>query len=308
MKVWCYDDVHEWGAGLANALRAGPYKHELIAQVFNDARQPDTGFVMWHMHHHPSVRHVHKRAMQHMSMNPKLTLWPSYQTSILFDDKLEQARQLARFMPPTQAFFTPKTARNYLDNVTYPFVSKALDGVSSANVRIIEGYKQASEEIKYAFSDRGIRCRNSQAQRGYLLWQEMIPDCDYDIRVMVVGGQRLMLKRFNKALDASGVRTEPCAPEHFRVLDPVLMGALKAAEPVIQACHMNLGLMDFLYDEKQGRYYLLEVTASWSMHGFNDCYFVNAVGEVVTQKDQPVKGQRLWEVVASEMHKEFKSK
>lgn len=308
MKVWCHDDVHVWGEDLFRVLntpqfqRAGAEPH-----MFDDPRQPDEGFVLWHMHHHPSVRHKHKQAMALMAMNPKLTLWPSYQTSIMFDDKMEQARQLSKFMPPTRAFFTPRQARVYLETATFPFYSKAIDGVNSGNVRKVESYKQGAEEIKYVFSDKGLKLKNSQAQRGYLLYQEAVPDCDHDIRILVAGSKRLILRRLNKAADRAS-RIEPCAPEHSRILDPVLTEALKAAEPIIKAANMNLGMVDLLHDKRTDDFKLLEITASWSMHDFDDCYFVNVAGEVIEHEGHPIKGARLWYVVASEMLQEHKNR
>ena len=135
--------------------------------MFDEPRQPDNGYAFMHMHYHPQVRALHKRIMQVMAMNPKLVLVPDYRMSVLYDDKAEQARQFSKWLPRTHIFWTPNGARNYLEHsAKFPFVSKAQEGSSSANVRFIETIDQAKLEVRQAFSDIGIKLKYGQAQHG----------------------------------------------------------------------------------------------------------------------------------------------
>lgn len=299
MKLWAYEDVHYWGPGLVEAAGKRGYD----ARLFDEPRAADEGIVFWHMHHHPNVRQVHKRAMALMTMNPRLLLIPDYRSSILFDDKLEQARQLARWTPRTNVFYTPKAAREWLENAEYPFMSKSAEGASSHNVRLVENYKAAHEEIKYAFSDRGIRCRYALAQRGYLLWQQFIPDNAYDLRVIAVGNKRLVLRRFNREgvpMASGSGKLEP-----IKVLDAEAASALAWSNSFFTHermpwCGIDLVSSPNRFDETCKQWHVLECTVSWTMTGYNDCSFFN---HDAREGDKGIgrTGAQVWEVLLDEL-------
>lgn len=300
MKIWAYEDVHYWGPGLVQAAEKRGYE----AQLFDDPRQPDEGVVFWHMHHHPNVRVMHKRAMQLMAMNPRLLLIPDYRSSILFDDKLEQARQLAKYMPRTDVFYTPKAAREWLERESrYPFMSKSAEGASSHNVRLIQAYKEAHEEIKYAFSDRGIRCRYALAQRGYLLWQQFIPDNDHDLRIIAVGSKRLVLRRFNR--DNAPMASGSGKLEPIKVMDAEAASALEYANKFFAHERMPWCGVDLVRDAS--RWYILESTVSWTMTGYNDCSFFQwdaKVGDTGIERGGSVAtGLQVWDILLDEIER-----
>jgi hypothetical protein len=49
------------------------------------------------------VKH-HKGLMQHFATNPQFHLIPDYRATMLYDDKIEQLRQLSKYMPQTRLF------------------------------------------------------------------------------------------------------------------------------------------------------------------------------------------------------------
>src|SRR4051812_13639792 len=101
-KIWALNDVHNWGVMLLRAAQQRGYD----AHLFEDAREPDEGVAFIHIHHHPSVRGVHKRLAQVLATNPNVQLVPSYRSTVLYDDKLEQLRSFAKYMPRTHVFTT----------------------------------------------------------------------------------------------------------------------------------------------------------------------------------------------------------
>lgn len=286
MKIWCYEDAHNWGAMLhKQALERG---HD--ARLFENPRVPDSGYVFMHMHHHPQVRTLHKRCMQMMAMNPHLILIPNYRSSFLYDDKLEQARQFARWMPRTHVFYTPGAARRFLDTLpTIPFMSKSSEGASSHNVRFVTSLEQARLEIKYAFSDIGIKGRYNQTQRGYLLWQEFVEGNDSDIRVLAIGNQRLILKRMNRDDRPMASGSGNIVP--VTALDEETASALEAANEFFVAESMPWCGIDLVRNQVTKQWRILEATVSWTMHGYYECQFVG------TQ----LMGSDVWHVLLDEI-------
>lgn len=288
MKLWAYNDAHDWGSQLA-ALAASR-GHD--AHLFEDPREPDTGHVFFHMHHQPQVRILHKRCMAIMATRPELNLIPSYRLSNLFDDKVEQTRQLAKWMPRTYLFYSPATARKFLERgMQIPFVSKTSEGESAHNVRLITDLAQAKQEIRYAFSDIGIKCRHQQTQRGYLLWQEHMPG-DSDVRVIAVGRQRLILKR--------GGREDRAMAQGARALVPVLKLDEEMAAALTTANHFFAG-EDFkwcgadLVRDENGRWHITECTVRWTLHHYYECpFFVDGVPTARC-------GNKIWEVLVDEL-------
>jgi glutathione synthase/RimK-type ligase-like ATP-grasp enzyme len=285
IRLWCYNDSHDWGKNLLDAAQ----KRGHDVHLFDDARVPDEGYVFMHMHHHPQVRLIHKRIVSIMALNPRLTLIPDYRSAMLYDDKIEQARQLSRWMPRTHVFYTPNSAKRFLDKQpSFPFISKASEGASSHNVRFIKTFDDARLEIKHAFSDLGIKLRYSQVQRGYLLWQEFIAGNRGDVRVIAIGSKRLMLRRENRdnVPFASGSgRLTPITK-----LDYELEQALAVSNQFFAQEDQKWCGIDLVKDES-GRWYVLETTVSWAPHGYYECQFIGT----------NMMGTQIWPVLLDEI-------
>ena len=233
---------------------------------------------------------LHKRCMAIMSMNPALTLIPDYRSSVLYDDKLEQARQLAKWMPRTQVFYTPGAARRFLDTQPdFPFMSKGAEGTASHNVRLVTTIEQARDEIKYAFSDLGIKSRYDQRQRGYLMWQDFVPDNAGDIRVIAIGTKRLMLKRANRTDRPMASGSGNITP--VTTLDEETASALEAANEFFHKENMHWCGIDMVRDQVTGQWKILETTVGWTLNGYYECAFIG------TQ----LMGTDVWHVLLDEI-------
>lgn len=291
MKLWCFEDSRDWGINLVKAASARGHD----AHLFDDPRKPDHGYVFYHMHHHPQTRGRDKRFMQILNMNPNLTLIPEYRSSRLFDDKMEQACELASWMPRTHVAWSPGAARSVLDRglLSLPLVSKASEGASSNNVRLVRTLEEARLEIKHAFSDLGIKVHYGQKQHGYLLWQEFIPDNDWDLRVISIGNARLLLKRFNRA----GVPFASGSGKFEAVtqIDATLDEAFCTANAFFAAQEMKWCGID-LVRSPSGDWKVLETTVGWTMHGYADCMFFKHDGEPMMRT-----GRDVWDVLIDQI-------
>lgn len=293
-KIWGFQDSQNWGPLLMTAAAARGYD----ARVFDDYRIPDEGIVFFHMHHHPAVRTTHKRAMAALAVNSRIELIPDYRSSVLFDDKVEQVRYFARWMPATRVFTTPASAKRFVESgAQYPFVSKSAEGTSSHNVRLIETAQQARDEIRAAFSDVGISTKYGQEQRGILLWQDFVPGGSTgDVRIIAIGGKRLMLRRENRAdKPMTAGRVTPVTS-----LTSDLQDALRFANEFFAAEQIAFGGIDVIRDGK-GRWTLLELTVGWTLHSYYECAFIENVGDRwIATAD---KGTRVWDVLLDEIER-----
>lgn len=269
MKLWCYRDVSGWGEALA-AVAAGR-GHD--SRLFVEAHEPDEGAVFVHMHHHPDSREYDKELMAELAKREGLRVCPNPRSAVLYDDKLEQSRQLARWMPQTIIVTAPRDVPSALTALRIPLISKTSEGAGSKNVRFVESVGQASDEARLALDGNGIPCHYGQRQRGYLLWQEFLSGNAYDFRVIAIGGERLILRRGNRddRPMASGSGNEipiqwPDA-EASEVLD---FANQFFAEEGFAWCGI-----DVVRDHKRKRWAVLEMTVGWPLGKMDEHRFVS---------------------------------
>lgn len=279
MKVWCYEDAHYWGSSvLEEGARRG-----WEMRLFDSARQPDSGVVFMHMHAHPAVRNHHKRIMQHLATIPTLKLWPEYTAAMLYDDKLEQLRRMAKYMPATQLFRTPLAARDYVDSQpVLPIMSKSSEG---PGVRMLRTYDDCLREIKLAFSDLGLRNRHGLRSHGYLYWQTHVGVTDSVMRVVCIGDQRLFLKRGPR------VRNERELTPIVQMTDEAV-GALALSDRICKDMAFNMVGLDLIEDA--GVWRLLKIIVGWNARKYNDCTFI----------PDGRNGTKVWEVICDQIEAE----
>lgn len=290
MRFWCFNDPQDWGKGLLEAARKRGHE----ALMFDMATQPDYGVAFMHMHHHATIRAMHKRIMQRLSLNGELTLIPNYRSAELYDDKLAQARHLSRWMPKTMVFHGPGWAREYLAREgALPVMSKTSEGAGSHNVRFLQTMDEADLEIRQAFSDKGIRCRYGQRQIGYLMWQQFIPNNDSDLRIISVGRKRLVLRRFNRSdrpMASGSGKLQPIVK-----MDDTIASALQVADAFFASEVMPWCGIDMVFDHEKRRWFILECTVGWTMSGYKDCLFFEG------HKTIGKTGADIWEVLVGEV-------
>jgi glutathione synthase/RimK-type ligase-like ATP-grasp enzyme len=145
----------------------------------------------------------------------------------------------------TYIFYSKKEALEWASSTSYPKVFKLRTGAASSNVRLVRNYRQAKRLVKKAFSTgfkkinrsaylndrlklfikdknyRNLWCivvqivrffipneneKISTREKGYIYFQDFIPDNKYDTRLFVIGNRCFGMRRFNRKNDfrASG--------------------------------------------------------------------------------------------------------
>lgn len=155
----------------------------------------------------------------------------------------------------TNVFYSKSEALEWIKNVKFPLVFKLRGGAGALNVSLINNLNHAKKMIKKAFG-RGFRSRNrvekirsriiglrktpsidkltaliksilrvfiltdvekySAKQKGYIYFQNFIPDNSFDTRVTVIGNRAVSVRRYNRENDfrASGSNILSFDPEH----------------------------------------------------------------------------------------------
>lgn len=269
MKLWLYKDIGGWGELLLPiALGRG---HD--ARLFVEAHEPDDGAVFVHMHHHPDSRGYDKELMAALAEREELQLCPGSRAAILYDDKAEQYRQLARWMPETVIVTRKQDVPAALTRLRVPLISKTSQGAGSKNVRLVETVGQAREEADQALGGDGIPCHYGERQTGYLYWQEFLAGNDYDFRVIAIGRERLILRRGNRddRPMASGSGNEiPVQWPDDEASEVLAFADRFFAEEGFPWCGV-----DIVRDHKRDRWVILEMTVGWPLGKMGEHRFVS---------------------------------
>lgn len=189
---------------------------------------------------------IAKRLLFALEHSGKIT-FPRFEEGWHYDDKIGQKfllESLKAPMVPTYLFVEKSSALEWIAGTDFPKVFKLKGGAGSSNVKLIKNKKTAIKFVDKAFGkgfkpiskryflDESIRkykeneigllslCKSlirsilplnrsfiNQRDRGYIYFQEFIPDNSFDIRIVVINQNKAFgIKRYNRKNDfrASG--------------------------------------------------------------------------------------------------------
>lgn len=217
------------------------FNSNIIAQV------SDCDVFMWHHDHaHFKDVLTAKRilfALEHAGVK----VFPDFKTGWHFDDKVAQKYLLDAIgapLVPSHVFYDKQEALSWAKGTSYPKVFKLKGGAGAANVKLVRTEQEAKKLIRRAFGrgfpqfdkvsafkERIRRFKEGKErfigllkgfarlfittefsklqppERGYVYFQDFIPNNNFDIRVVVIGGEKAAAeKRFVRENDfrASG--------------------------------------------------------------------------------------------------------
>jgi hypothetical protein len=202
-------------------------------------------------------------------------------------------------MVPTWTFYDKKEALKWIEKTDFPKVFKLRGGAGSLNVSLIRNKRAAKRITKRAFG-RGFplkdnnsnlrqrfwvlkRDRNIKAsvyflkgllryayrtfypgllprQKGYVYFQDFIPNNDFDDRVVIIGDRAIAIRRHNRYGDfrASGSGLITHSPELF---DP---RTIETAFHVSSQIGSDSLAFDFMYDQT-GAPRIIELSYAYAM-------------------------------------------
>jgi glutathione synthase/RimK-type ligase-like ATP-grasp enzyme len=216
------------------------YDNDIVSQL------DDCNALMWHHHHgnYKDVLFA-KQLLYSLQVSGK-KVFPDFNTTWHFDDKVGQKYLLESIgapLVPSYVFYTKKEALDWINKTTFPKVFKLRGGAGASNVMLVKTKNEARKLTNIAFG-RGFSQFNKwnnlkerirkfkegkdsimgiikgigrlfiptefskmySREKGYIYFQEFIPNNSFDIRVIVVGDKAFALKRFTRENDfrASG--------------------------------------------------------------------------------------------------------
>jgi len=181
--------------------------------------------------------------------------YPSAAEALLYEDKsLEAYIAGVCGLPIAKAYIShdEKDALAMLESARYPLVSKVNHSSGSVGVELVKTPGKARRIVGQAFSRNGRRTHVPWfRQKGYVYFQEYVPNDGYDIRVMIVG--RRAFGYYRKVLSgdfrASGMDTV----EKRALPEEAIRVALKA-----QQCLRGPQLVVDMVHSLDGRYVIIE--------------------------------------------------
>jgi glutathione synthase/RimK-type ligase-like ATP-grasp enzyme len=216
------------------------YESNIISQL------EDCDILMWHHHHTDAKDVLFAKGLLFALEQAGKKVFPNFNTGWHFDDKVGQKYLLEAINAPMAeawVFFEKKDALAWIEKTTFPKVFKLRGGAGSTNVKLISSKKQAQKMVKKTFGAgfraydkwndlkeqylrykqgkltglalaKSIRrvfvstrfARTVGNQKGYIYFQEFIPNNDSDIRVITIGEKAFAIKRMTRPNDfrASG--------------------------------------------------------------------------------------------------------
>lgn len=205
---------------------------------------------------------------------------------------------------PSYVFYEKKTAMDWIDKTSFPKVFKLRGGASSINVKLVKNKKHARKLINKAFKrgfpftgrydslkDRFWRLKRNKdfkavihvlkgfirlilppegstllpRQKGYVYFQDFLPNNKYDIRLIVIGGEKAYgLKRIVRKNDfrASGSKKF--------VYDQINNETIIKAFDIANKLKLQSVAFDFIYSNK-GKPLIVEMSYGYGTEGSGKC-------------------------------------
>jgi len=265
-----FDSRHVWHWPMIDAARRRGWKAKRIKSA--PTEPSPFGFIR----PHPGHMAEHIALDSAMRQHCRVMVQDRAQV-ISYDNKIEQIGMLSGFMPKTWLVTDVDDAVN--NPPTFPVVSKAAEGASSVNVRVINTAAEYHDHVRQVFSPEGIkvnRCADGMMthQQGYLYLQEFIPH-DRTYRVNIVGNRAAVFERYNYA-DRPVAQTGNTKGIHEP--RPEL---LDYAFDVAREIGSKWVALDILRRPESGEFVLLETSLAWpwSPNEYADTPFINTNGE-----------------------------
>ena len=280
------------------------YKHDIMEQL------SDCDALMWHYYHECARDIQVARQLLFALEGAGKVVFPSFSSNWHFDDKVGQKylfESIGAPFVPTYIFYGRKDAMEWVKEATFPKVFKLRGGAASDNVKLVQTPARARRLIRRAFGRgfgrysawgslkerwrlyrlgqtdiydcvKGLArfmvptyyCRIRGRDKGYVYFQDFIPDNGYDIRVSYVFNKCFAFRRVVRPSDfrASGSRVFDYGQS--RVPKDAIQTAFKVANK------LNIQTAAFDFVVKNGKSLLVELSYAFGAapeqfdHGYWD--------------------------------------
>jgi len=286
-----------------------PYKiiEKIDSSIIEKIRKYDG--VLWHWDLSDFQHYIiAKEFFQIVDIFLKMPVFPNYKTVWYYDDKIAQDLLLSALdinKPRSWIFFNKREAIKWVEKIEFPIVFKLRKGSGSQNVKLIEDKHSAKRMISRMFG-KGIKPQlvtlkiarekkilsrikekgiiNSikyfissakfPKEKGYVFFQEFIPNCDRDYRIIVLNKEIAYgFIRFTRKNDFRASGSGKFLIDHTQID----INMVKTSFEIADKMDLQIICLDFI--KSQDEIYLLEIsydfvpsggTYNSKWHGFWD--------------------------------------
>ena len=235
-----------------------------------------------------------------------IRVFPDFNSCWHCDDKLGQKYLLESIgapIVPTYIFYSRDEALNWIKDATFPIVFKLRGGAGSENVRLVRSKSKARNLINIAFN-KGFPAFNTLQnikerirkfkegkgtifsiikgyirliipqysskmrpnEKGYIYFQDFIPNNNFDIRVIIIAEKAFAIKRIVRKNDfrASGSGNILYEKDNF-TLETIKLSFLISARLKTQCI-----AFDFVFDINK-KPLIVEISYGFFQNVYNDC-------------------------------------
>jgi glutathione synthase/RimK-type ligase-like ATP-grasp enzyme len=276
------------------------YSTDILDQI------SDCDALMWNFHHKSYKDLLFaKQLLLTIELTGK-KVFPDSKTCWHFDDKVAQKYLLESIkapIAPSYVFYSKSDAMNWIKETSFPKVFKLRSGAGSQNVRLVKSLTQARKLVLKAFNrgfsqfDRigylkerirqyrdlndnllgvmkGIArlfiptefARMHAREKGYILFQDFIPNNNFDIRVIVIDNKAFAIKRMVRKNDfrASGSGDILYEKENFSV------DTIRLSFQLTDKLQSRCIAYDFIYNDI-GSPFIVEISYSFTIKVYDSC-------------------------------------
>lgn len=276
------------------------YDNDIITQL------NDCDALMWHHHHADYKDALFAKQLLYSIQQAGKKVFPDFNTTWHFDDKIGQKylfESIGAPLVPSYVFYTKKEALEWIDKTTYPKVFKLRGGAGSANVKLVKSRQVAAKLIKKAFGrgfsqfdrwnnfnervrkykggkdnligiGKGIRrlfiptdfSKMHSREKGYVYFQDFIPNNEFDIRVIVIGNKAFAIKRYTRKNDFRASGSGDIVYDRNQIDER----CIKIAFDVNNKLKCQSIAYDFVFDLKKEPL-ILEISYGFDVNAYDKC-------------------------------------
>lgn len=263
----------------------------------------DCEYFMWHFSENSYVDMLMARNVLNAIESAGKTVYPNHHSNWHFDDKTAQKYLLEAIEAPmvsSHVFYDLEKAVDWARGATYPLVFKLKGGSGSSNVFLINSFNRAKKiiskilkkgvkghsyktyvreklrhfkangsfiellKIVYRFVKKTDFDNMSLPEKGYVYFQDFVPDNNSDTRIVVIGEVAFGIKRMVREDDfrASG--------SGLFEYDDIDTEAVRIAFDTAKKLDMQSVAFDFIFD-KDGKPLIVELSYGFGVKGVGRC-------------------------------------
>ncbi|MCZ4319926.1 hypothetical protein O4H26_13105 [Aequorivita viscosa] len=276
------------------------YANNIITQL------NDCNGLMWHFSQSNSKDIVIAKQILFALEHTGYKMFPNFKTAWTFDDKVAQKYLLEAIdapIVPSFAFYDKSQALKWVSKTNFPKVFKLRGGAGSANVRLVKNKREANYLIKKSFgkgftqyegwSNLKERLRKYKRgktglkdvakgivrlwyppyyskiigrERGYIYFQEFIPNNNSDTRIILIDSKAFALKRMVRKGDFRASGSGEC----YYGKDEFDERCVKLAFEINKKIESQCIAYDFVFDQNKSPL-IVEISYGFIPSVYRDC-------------------------------------